>query len=335
MERSLLNLALGLKRRGYDVLVFTTDYGGDVNHSQLQIIRTSGLTFSEWSNNIIKSLANLINANSILIYTSLAKDMIDGIVDSIDLFTKKGAHAIFRNPTSDHLHRHLGKGKIKSIISLFDNIVSIDSKSYKEFQSFCPNKIYLIYNGVNISEFYQRIPFLERASRILFRSRISQRKNPQMILGLAKILGDDVKFYIQITSNYKEENLYNRFIKEAKTLKNIKLISPSWNDIEVYHRTGITLLPSYSEGCSNSILESMATEHICIANDIEENKHLLSDVGFTIRLETSQYVKVLIDIINNPKNYEDMAISARRKIIENYSIQNTIEKWIQLFSKLD
>jgi glycosyltransferase involved in cell wall biosynthesis len=101
-------------------------------------------------------------------------------------------------------------------------------------------------------------------------------------------------------------------------------------------KTDIFVLPSYSEGLSNALMEAMASRCACIASDVGGNRFLIqNDVsGFLFpagdREALAAHIRRLLD---DPHKRKALGESARKRIEEQFSWNVVGEQYRRLFEE--
>ena len=332
MERSLFNLSKGLQKTGNDVIIFTTNYGGTASDLDFRIIRNKSNELFDWANNI-KYFIQSYGPFEAIIYGGIGRDVFDGILESLKEFKDSTTKSFLRIPTSDHVNRHLRDTNARDILSRFNHIVCIDKIAMDELkETYGLTSIHYIPHGVDINLYAPVIPFSKRASTILYSGRIAKRKNIEVVLSLARNFNMKYNFLIQGSPSYGEIDYYNSIINSFKSLENVSLIDPSWDNHKVYKQAGIFILPSDVEGCANSLLEAMSSELYCFASNIVENETIISKYGTLFNLGS----KTIEEHLNNFQEKLDkntlLIKTGREHIIKHFSIDRTVEKWMKILN---
>ncbi len=98
--------------------------------------------------------------------------------------------------------------------------------------------------------------------------------------------------------------------------------------------TDIFVLPSYSEGLSNALMEAMAAGCACIASDVGGNAFLIQNgiSGFLFPTGDREALAAHIRrLVEDPAKREALGSSARKRIIEYFSSSVTGRQWSRLF----
>ena len=99
----------------------------------------------------------------------------------------------------------------------------------------------------------------------------------------------------------------------------------------------VFVLPSLAEGISNTILEAMATSLPVIATDVGGNSELVvpDTTGHLVEVNnTEQLAETMLTYIDKPSLIQQHGEAARKRIIENFSLNKMIRQYEQLYQKV-
>ena len=247
------------------------------------------------------------------------------------------------------------KSKIrKHIISSYaSKIILLNNNSYKQFKD-KPNTL-LIPNGVDTTVFTpcsikkkrslrKIMGYNENDKILLFVGSIVKRKGVDILLeSLVKIVNNNnnVKLILAGPFDSSSSEVDSLFISKLYSLikKNnlgvvVRFCGRVKNPVDYYQLSDIFVLPSYSEGMPNVLLEGMSSGLACISsnipgvNDIIKNNHdgiLIrpgSEEDLTREIEGLLQVRSKIKIIGD---------RARLKIVNNFSLNSTTNKYLEAF----
>jgi glycosyltransferase involved in cell wall biosynthesis len=110
------------------------------------------------------------------------------------------------------------------------------------------------------------------------------------------------------------------------------------NDIPaVMAETDIFVLPSYSEGLSNALMEAMASGCACIASEVGGNRFLLQDSvsGFLFPAGDRMMLRRHIErLIADPAKREALGRAARKRIEDVFSWKIVEKRYMELFEEM-
>lgn len=231
---------------------------------------------------------------------------------------------------------------------LFKNIVTtILANSEKTKQTinnnnanlFPNNKIFVVYNGMNINEFNKQEVkkiYQSKNNEIVIGNigRVVEQKAQNKLLDLALILKQsDIKFKIiiggegkllqELKSKSKELDIDNNiifhgFVKDTKSfLESIDLF----------------ILTSKWEGFGYVIVEAMACKKPVIAFNTSSNPEIIDNntTGYLIKpYNIDEIANKVIDLSKNDKLREQMGIDAYKRAVEKFSIKENLKNLLSL-----
>lgn len=213
------------------------------------------------------------------------------------------------------------------------------------------SKIARIPNGVDTDKFKpvaihekeelrQSLSISEDETVVLFVGAINRRKGVHDLLESSANLQLSSKARLILCGPELEDIEFEKKQKQINRSKtNITIdYRGSVENIEEYMRAAdIFVLPSYSEGLPNVVLEAGSTGLPLIGTNIGGTRDIISHGknGFIVELgdsdELSHYMEQLID---NKQMRERMAIQSREEIIKRFSLKDVSDKYKQLYSAL-
>lgn len=209
------------------------------------------------------------------------------------------------------------------------------------------NKISVIYNGsdfdfsvatpsdvlresLNISKGYEIVVMIARYDpwkdfETLFQSAIILKKDKLKVKFL--LIGDgELRSYLE------------RRINELELIEFIYLLGERKDIYSFLNLADISLLSTFGEGFSNSILESMAFGKPVVATDVGGNSELLSgnsQYGILVPPNSPESIANAIKIlIKNPEQKKEMGVSAKLKIKTLCNLETYISSYQKLFIDL-
>ena len=201
-----------------------------------------------------------------------------------------------------------------AMVNTFESKVMIrDKKNY----SVSPSSF------INLDKFY---PVEPKEDWIVFMSRMVAHKNPLLFLNSIKMANSvypnllSKKFYLfgdgplvpDIKQYIKNNNLAN-VIFRGEIPNVVSFISKSKVFISIQDGNNYP---------SQSLLEAMACQNAIIASDVGETRRLVSEnEGILVPLNAEKIAEALIYLFENPAECDQLGINARKKVIEEHSIE--------------
>jgi len=251
---------------------------------------------------------------------------------------------IFDSPFKDLIERIYSKTLGAQVFKKADRIIAISNldKEYVSSLGISPDKISVVPNGVDLSEYHNPMPVRMRGFEgkrvVLFVGPIIRRKGPQILIqAVPKIVKDfpDVVFVFVGEGNFKEEAE-----KLARTLRVEKWthFTGRISDLklaQVYQRSDIFALPSFSEALSYSILDAyvfskpvVSTLTPCITEYLVDNA-LLVPTGDVDALASA--IKLLLTDENLARKLGE---NGRRLVEMRFAWDVVVKRILQVYNEV-
>ncbi|OGD86266.1 hypothetical protein A2164_03775 [Candidatus Curtissbacteria bacterium RBG_13_35_7] len=191
---------------------------------------------------------------------------------------------------------------------------------------FSKNKVIYIPNGVDINIFRPKKKIIRERPVILSVGRLEVQKNYKNLILALKNLNIDL---VIVGNGSLRDNLIDLAKKNRINLKIIKKIDNTKLP-EIYNDANIFVLPSLIEGPNKSILEAMACQLPVIGSNVDGiNEVILDGVDGVFCSTTVKSIREKIQkLISNPRLSREIAINARRKVINKFNLSNLLEEEI-------
>ena len=202
-------------------------------------------------------------------------------------------------------------------------IVAVSKGEYDEAVKISKNVVE-IDNGIKISNLpYIKKQHLGTKLKVCTLGRICFQKNPNMFNELAE------KFkYIDFTwigdgemrGNLKSENIkVTGWIKKDDALN-------------IMNNNDVFILTSLWEGLPIALLEAMYLGKICVVSNVIGNRDvIINNVNGFIAKDTSEYIRILNNIINNKVDCIKISEAAHADIVLNYNMNIVSKRYINLY----
>lgn len=174
----------------------------------------------------------------------------------------------------------LRKKYIVSVLKHIDAFVVLSEESRNFFSAYYPDTpIYVVENPINISEMSNRSGVAREECNLLYLGCLIRPKGVYDLVDAIELV---VLHYPEIHLDFygdREVDELRRYVEDKKLSKNISV--NGWimfeEKIEALYRHTLLILPSYSEGIPNVILEAMATKLPIISTAVGGLREILID----------------------------------------------------------
>lgn len=214
--------------------------------------------------------------------------------------------------------------QICNLVDLADHVVTIDKSTYDIFRSF-GEKISYINNPIDVDTYnsYDKT----QQKKITYIGWMIKEK------GIEELLQAFDEYSSKGSGSYKLELIgpgdikYISYLKETYSCQNVEFVGELEHEkaMEKLASAEIFILPSYTEGFPNVILEAMSLKKPIISTGVGAIPEIL-DGGCGILIEkqsVESIVNALRDVLGNKDFQLQMGIRAYNKVLEKYDIKNT------------
>ena len=348
-ERQLVNLAIGLKKRGHEISVVTM-YSGGVFEDLLSANNISTYCLEKarrW-----QILSPLIRLQKIL--KIVQPDIIHSYGPETNvflvlqrLFFKR--YLLVWGVRVAGLPRKM-YGQFESILYWFEcrwsrvpDLVISNSEAGKNLSikdGFDKSCIRVIQNGIDTDEyqpnsgmrnrFRAKMELTPETKVIGIVGRIDPQKDHQTLIEAVSLLPEHQKMEVAIICvGYRNEQETLALRKQVKSLgleKNFIWLKRESSAVTVLNGLDILVSSSISEGFSNVIAEGLAVGLPCVVTDVGDSKLIVSEYGFVVPRKDSQALSDAISKMLQDSRLRSDAFSkaARNHIVSKFSIDTLV-----------
>lgn len=121
-------------------------------------------------------------------------------------------------------------------------------------------------------------------------------------------------------------------------LKNIVVFAGNQKDVSLYLKAAdMFVLPSFTEGISNALLEAMASELACLATPVGGNNEVLDQGKYGVMVpvaDVQAWADALVEFANDEKKRHAMGQKARERILMTYDFSVVGAQYEQMYNDL-
>ena len=348
-EKQALTLAKYFKAEGHDIQILCPQLDGAMPHKEI----LSGLQVTRIPYPKIKVFGSLILYLKYMYYLFMMRKTYSVVhvhmVKNIAAFTglmkcilnykfvaKVSGAWEFSNGVLDKRYYNKGIMRIRNyFIKKADHIQCVSYKT-KQILLDCeyPEKIALLVpNGVDMSS---HIPKAVKNNTdlvsIVYAGRLESVKGVDILIRAVNKVNANIKLII-VGSGTQEES-FKGLTKELSMESQVDFLGYVNNLPEILANADIYVQPSREEGLPNSVLEAMAVGLPIIATDVSGNQDLVED-GVNGYLSIPENVldmsEKITKLIGSSENMQRMGENSRKIINDNYSLQSTYEKLLEVY----
>lgn len=248
-------------------------------------------------------------------------------------------------PVVYHIHfgriREISKNnnlewKLLSIaMKLSTKVISIDKITYSVIENKF-NNIDVVYipNPIKCSNFCKPI---KNDNIVMFLGWVIKEKGiEELLIGWNYISSKYNNWILKIVGPYNKKFLTK--LKRKYSLEKVIFEGEKTHDeaMNLLSKSSIFILPSYTEGFPNVILEAMSMAKPIIATNVGAIPDILSkNCGIIIESQSIEDIKTSIDqLIIDEKERKKIGLNAYKKLKKNYIIDIVFEQYFEIWNKL-
>lgn len=344
-EKWHLETAKKMKEKGYDVIICSSK-----NSELANAAKQSGIKVFEFN---IKNLTFLNLYKIYKLKKFFEKEKGDILILNLPSDLKSAGMACKLYGKTRIVYRRGSAIVIKKTIlnkiifsKIVDYIVANSEETKKTIlknKMFEENKIYTIYNGIDVDEYNNRnyeILYKKKSDEIIVGNagRLSYQKNQIFLIELAEFLKNKkLNFKILIAGKGELEEELKKDIKKRNLEENIILLGFVENIKSFMKSIDIFFLPSHWEGFGYVMVEAMLCEKPVIAFDTSSNPEIVENnkTGFLLEKNNLEEAYKKIKFLSeNEEILKNTGIYAKKYSEKNFSLETSFEKIEELLSKI-
>lgn len=236
------------------------------------------------------------------------------------------------------LLRARGSGLLCRLARNNSVFVALSSQAEQELLDFgCPaERVMKLTNGVDLRAYQPAAGEPDRDRTVLYLSRLSPAKNPQLLLRAWQAVNDDGQYRLLIAGDGPLAGEL-RMLASRLALKNVEFLG-NVSDVPAAHRrASVFVLPSPSEGCSNALLEAMASGLCPVVTRVPGNIDVVQDELNGLLFEhddARQLAATLGRVLVDEPLRKRLAEAARQHAVEHHDLDRIASELIERLREL-
>lgn len=204
-----------------------------------------------------------------------------------------------------------------------DSFVAIDKITYNALKGF--GKTFFVRNPVE----QHCYTFNPKNKRFIFVGRCTKEKGFNELIKAFSLL---TTTQLDIVGEYKNDT-YQKF----KKMQNIKFYGqlPHTSVLELISQSSCLILPSYTEGMPNVILEAMSYGVPCIGSKVGNIPEMISNCGLLINPGSVDEVKKAIIEMSDDSFRTKCSLKSYKTALEDYSLEVVGHELLNVWHSLD
>lgn len=220
-----------------------------------------------------------------------------------------------------------------------DRLICVCSQSAGEAlqAGFLPEQVLQIPNGVD-SSYFKPLPRAEGPLTVVFVGRLDRMKGVQVLLEAFKQLSDaGVAAHLAIIGDGPDREKLTKLARDTGRADSIRFCGETADIRPHLQQATLFVLPSFSEGLSNVLLEAMACGLPVVATRVGGTVDLVQDGVNGILVEpdnAGQLYQAMKKILQNKDLAKALGVQARKTAVEKFSLESVTEQYVSLYQAL-
>jgi glycosyltransferase involved in cell wall biosynthesis len=212
-----------------------------------------------------------------------------------------------------------------------------------------PEIVYPITNGVDIERFKplsdaefqggaapSTPPGVDRGQTIAYVGRLEAVKNPLAVLRAWRLLKRPANFQLLIAGDGPLLESLQAYCRQ-QGLGNVRFLGHCDDVLAVYRQAVTFVQPSPHEGCSNSLLEAMASGLCPVVSRVPGNTEVIRDGvnGLVVTLDDDQQMAAaLARTLDDRELRARLSTAAREHVIKHHDLEQIAAEYLTIFDHL-
>ncbi|MEM3674481.1 MAG: glycosyltransferase family 4 protein [Candidatus Methanomethyliaceae archaeon] len=193
---------------------------------------------------------------------------------------------------------------------------------------------------VDLTYFFPAIPIEQRHYDIGFIGAFSEEKGVINFVSSIPYIVSHRQVTIHIVGHGHLRNIIKEIISMRGLSNVVHLQGPvkHFDLPKVLNNIKILVVPSFSEGLPNIVIEAMACGTVVLASSVGGISDVLKDgqTGFLLRLNDPRHIaKRIIELLSKPELLEEVSKKAHEYVGENFSYDKALEAWQKILNQLE
>ena len=165
---------------------------------------------------------------------------------------------------------------------------------------------------------------------------LTTKKNLSVLLGALSLIPKDLSYRFYIIGDGPQRGSLEKQAKALGLFNNVQFVGISKNVDEYYAKADVFVLPSLTEGLSNSLLEAMSIGLPCVVSNIPGNVLCVENGknGFVINPNSMEELAIAISKLLSNKILRNKFSTQSLEKVRMFSIESVSKKYINLYNNL-
>ena len=178
----------------------------------------------------------------------------------------------------------------------------------------------------------------QAGTMLVYTGRLVSDKNlPCLLRALQKALVQCNDLHLMLVGDGEDRDSLVALTAELEIQTHVTFVGLVSNVRDYLQSADLFVLPSFSEGNSNSLLEAMSCGLACISTRVGAAAEVLDNGKCGVLIESDnvdQLADSIIGLATNASEHKRLGTLARQKVLDNYSIDAVGQDYLNLYNQL-
>lgn len=227
--------------------------------------------------------------------------------------------------------------RLKKAMLLADKVMAIDTKTLEAVRKYAPEaNVCYVPNPFDMSKI-KNIEIAEKHNdEVVFVGWVIKTKGVEELLcAWQNVCEKYPQWTLKIVGPCQED--YKKELEGKYSLKNVILAGEQKHDeaMKTVANSSVFVLPSYTEGFPNAVLEAMALEKPVVATSVGAIPDMLDGCGIVIEPQKPEEIgKALDSLMSNESLRNELSQKAKQKLMDEYTIEKIFNVYMETWNEI-
>lgn len=226
---------------------------------------------------------------------------------------------------------------IKRAMRLASCVIAIDERTHSAIREYVPDvNVCCVPNPFDVTKMQNFMQDVDDRPEIVYLGWVIKTKGVEELLkAWNEVSKDNPTWKLRLIGPY-EENYYES-LKDAFSFEQVIFEGEQSHDnaMAMLSKSSIFILPSYTEGFPNVVLEAMALGKPIIATDVGAIPDILKDNGIVIPPQNAEAIKDALNLLlKNEDLRKKLGEKGRGKLLREYTIEKVVDEYVRVWDEV-
>lgn len=218
-------------------------------------------------------------------------------------------------------------------LHIADTVIAIDHRTEASIRKYAPKaNVCYIPNPFDVSKMAGEETAKEKREIVFLGWVVKTKGIEELLLAWSRICETFPDWILRIVGPYSDEYLTS--LKQNYSKKQVMFEGEKKHEdaMKLLAGAAIFVLPSYTEGFPNAVLEAMALEKPIIATNVGAIPDMLKDCGIIIpKKEVNALENALVNLMGDTELRVKLGSAAKKKVLREFSMEKVFSQYMDVW----